>query len=101
MLNYLTRRTNPTPYINFMPPEMLMFDESKMLAAIRNHPPDFVLLTARSTGEYGVKSFGSDPDFGKQIMDWVKLNYSLMEQIAPDPEAKRPFDIKILRRVPE
>jgi dolichyl-phosphate-mannose-protein mannosyltransferase len=101
MLNYLTRRTNPTPYINFMPPEMLMFDESKILAAIRNHPPDFVLLTARSTGEYGVKSFGSEPGFGKQIMDWVKLNYSLMEQIAADPEAKHPFNIKILRRVPE
>ncbi|HVQ65553.1 MAG TPA: hypothetical protein VMT78_13525, partial [Terriglobia bacterium] len=90
-----------TPYVNFLPPEILMFDESKMLVALRNHPPDFVLLTARSMGEYGVKPFGTDPGFGKQIMDWVKLNYSLVEQIAADPEAKHPFDIKILRRAPE
>ena len=98
MLNYLTRRTNPTPYINFMPPEMLIFGEARMLAAIQEHPPDFILLTLRSTGEFGVKSFGSDPSYGKQILDWVKTNYSLVEEVAAGPESKKPFDIKILKR---
>ena len=29
MINYLARRRNPTPYINFMPPELVMFGEAE------------------------------------------------------------------------
>ena len=34
MLNYLMRRTNPTPYVNFMPPEVLAVGERQYWGAL-------------------------------------------------------------------
>ena len=73
MLNYLTRRVNPTPYFNFMPPEVTMFGEANMLAAFRAHPPDWVAVVQRPTAEYGMLGFGED--YGRQLASWIAIQY--------------------------
>lgn len=89
MLNYLARRRSPTRYFNFMPPELAMYGEAQMLAALRSAPPDMILLIHRDTSEYGVPSFGRD--YGAQLYEWVKANYRATKLWSLDPK-ERPFE---------
>jgi hypothetical protein len=90
MLNYLSRRINPTPYVTFMPPELSIFGERNILMAMQQHPPDFVLLVPKDTSEYGVAPFGVDPNYGMEIMEWVKQEYAAIDSL--------PSRITILKR---
>ena len=73
MINFLTRRRSPTRYFNFMPPEMLMFGEQSVLAALQLSPPDAVVLVHKDTSEYGLPLFGRD--YGAAIYAWVRAHY--------------------------
>jgi len=75
MINYLSRRNNPTPYISFMLPEMRAFGEDRIIESLGDAPPDYALLVYRDTREYGFRSFGSDPQYGQKIMNWLEANY--------------------------
>ncbi len=59
-VNYLTRRVNPTRHLNFLPPEIMIFDEDRILEDLRAQPPDYVVLVHRETPEYGLPLFGTD-----------------------------------------
>lgn len=74
MINYLSRRVNPTPYINLMPPEVLMFGQQRILRALEQNPPDYILLVLGSDpSDFGYKSFAAD--YGRQIYDWIREHY--------------------------
>lgn len=98
MVNYLTRRRNPTPFVNFMPPEMAIFSESAILEALQAHPPDYVILIHKDTAEYGVGFFGADPAYGKLIMTWVVRRYRPVWQTQHEPLQDKNFGIKLLQR---
>ena len=82
MLNYLTRRENPTPYLVFMVPEMLAFGEHQMLERLTAAPPDYILVIERDMREYGVESFGVE-GYGRAILDWVRREYKPVDDLAP------------------
>ena len=42
MINYLARLTNPTPYVNFMPPEFALFNSSRIANDFRRAPQTVV-----------------------------------------------------------
>ena len=73
MVNYLSRRANPTPYINFMPTELAIYGEQNMVAALKADPPDLVVLVHKDTSEYGFPFFGKD--YGDRLRSWVDANY--------------------------
>jgi len=99
MLNYLTRRANPTPYINFMPPEFLMFGENAMLDAFERSPPDLIALVHKDTSEYGARFFGRD--FGQSIFAWIQREYEPFERLGDRPFAPgTSFGVWLLRRKP-
>jgi hypothetical protein len=98
MINYLSRRDNPTPFVNFMPPEALAFGEHAMARALDAQPPDFLLLVHKNTGEYGYASFGSTPEYGGEILPWVRRNYRTVETIGRNPADAHGYGIEILRR---
>jgi hypothetical protein len=75
MLNYLTRRDNPTPYVVFAF-EVWAFGETNMLAAYETNPPDYIVLVQRDSSEYGVKYFGQQKGYGLDVIQWVRRNYS-------------------------
>ena len=79
MVNYLCQRVNPTPYINFMPPELIMFREDKMLASFQEHRPDYIALVHKNATEYGFDFFGRD--YGRELFGWVTNNYKPVYQI--------------------
>ena len=97
MLNYLTRRVNPTPYINFMPPEMLLYGQAEMIAAFKSNPPDYVVFMHKNTRLYGYEFFGRD--YGRALHGWVLSNYKSLRRIGPKPfEDGAGFGITIFER---
>src|SRR5208282_2521695 len=99
MLNYLTRRDNPTPYVVFAF-EVWAFGEQTMLAAYQRNPPDYIVLIQRDSSEYGVQYFGLQKGYGFDVMQWVRQNYEPVELIGSEPLQSSAFGIKILKRLP-
>jgi hypothetical protein len=96
MLNYLTRRENPTPYAVFAF-EVWAFGEQTMLAAYEKNPPDYIVLIQRDSSEYGVPYFGLEKGYGFDVMRWVGRNYEPVELIGGEPLQTGAFGIKILK----
>jgi hypothetical protein len=82
-INYLARLENPTPYVNFMPPEMLFFGESTIVAAFRAHPPDLVMIAHKDTSEYGAPFFGAD--YARDLSTWLHQNYDVARTFGGPP----------------
>jgi len=96
MLNYLSRRGNPTPYINFMPLELALFGEGRIVEAYRAHPPDFVVLVHKDTAELGFRFFGQD--YARGLFSWIRADYRPVLVIGAPPLRDHRFGIQLLRR---
>ena len=96
MLNYLSRRANPTPYTNFMPPELAFYGEERILAALEAAAPDYVALVHKDTREYGVRFFGHD--YGRRLYAWMRRNYREVAVFGARPLRDQRFGIALLRR---
>ena len=97
MLNWLARSANPTPYVNFMPPELLLFGEEHIVAAFEAAPPDFVMLVHKDTSEYGFQFFGAD--YGGTLAGWIHEHYVPVRRFGQPPlQPKTLFGIALLRR---
>lgn len=98
MLNYLTRRANPTPYTTFMPTELAVFGETPILSSLKAAAPDFIVLVHKDTSEFGVGYFGNDPRYGAEIMQWIRAMYVPIEVIQHQPLVSPRFGILIAKR---
>jgi hypothetical protein len=97
MLNYLARLENPTPYINFMPPEIVLFGEGRILAAFKEAPPDVVLITHKSTAEYGATFFGVD--YARELGAWLQQEYQAVQVFGDLPlQPQSRFGVAVLVR---
>ena len=96
MLNYLSRIASSTPHINFMPPELIIFGEERILDSFRANPPDYIALVHKETPEYGLRFFGRD--YGQRIFSWVQDNYLPVTTIGATPLQDRRFGILLLQR---
>ncbi|MCC7147566.1 MAG: glycosyltransferase family 39 protein [Phycisphaeraceae bacterium] len=83
MLNYLARRVSPTPYLNFMPPELIIFGEDDIIMALHRSQPDFVLVTHKTTEEYGLPYFGHD--YAQKLWLWIEENYQRLALYGDPP----------------
>src|SRR5208283_4975736 len=72
-INYLARLRTATGYVNFNPPDLLLFGEDRMLEALKDSPPDYVFLVHKDTSEFGERFFGRD--YGRKIFAWIEENY--------------------------
>ena len=82
-VNWFLRARNPTGYVNFMPPEVILFGEEAMVAAFHAKPPDYVLLVHKHTGEYGLRYFGTD--YGTKLMAHVRKSYQRVWLLGFEP----------------
>ena len=82
MINYLSRRVNPTVYPVWLPPEMEVFGQTNMLAAFQRNSPDYVVIVERSTAEYGEGYFGYYRNYGTELLEWIGQHY---ERVFPAP----------------
>jgi hypothetical protein len=97
MINYLTRRVNPTPFIEYMPDAIAwMGSEGPMLAAHARTPPDLILLVHRDNTEHGATFFGRD--FARSTMAWIDENYQVAQVIGAVPLRDRRYGMMLLVR---
>ena len=97
MLNYLSRRTTSTPHINFMPPEIMIYGEDRILRDFEASPPDYVVVVHKDTTEYGYPFFGQD--YARNFYAWVRNHYTRVRLIGRPPlQQRRNFGIELLKR---
>ncbi len=99
--NYLTRRVNPTPCLEWDPNMLALFGQTRMTDAVEKNPPDYIFIVERVSSEFGVGYFGSSPDFGLGLMQWIQTHYKTELLIGNEPLKNGLFGIKILKRVTE
>ena len=85
MINYLSRRVNPTPFLAWVPPVMAVFGQTNMTAAFEKKSPDYVVIIARSASEFGMGFFGYDPRYGADLKRWIDEHY---DQVYPASAAR-------------
>lgn len=100
MLNYLTRRVNPTPCLFWDPNALAVFGQANMTAAFEKNPPDYIFIVDRDFSEFGAGNFGASPDFGLGLMQWVQKNYQTEAVIGNQALKNESFGIKIMKRLP-
>jgi hypothetical protein len=86
MINYLSRRVNPTPCLVWVPPVMAVFGQTNMAAAFEENSPDYVLIIARNTSEFGVGYFGYYHEYGTELMRWIDGHYDRVYPAADSTE---------------
>jgi hypothetical protein len=94
MLNYQLRKPSSSKYINFMPPEIIIYGEENILQDLADHPPQYVVVIPKDTREYGVGEFGQDPRYGARIMSWIASRYEPVWQVPMGEDSH----IRLLRR---
>jgi hypothetical protein len=100
IVNYLSRRINPTPDLDWNPTMFTVFGQEKMTAAFEKNPPDYVLLVEWTPYEFGVGEFGHYPGYGVELMRWIGKNYQPVQLFGSEPLKNGLFGIKILKRIP-
>ena len=86
IVNYLTRRVNPTRHLNFFPPEIMIFGEERILQDLKAEPPDYVVLVHRETGEYRLPLFGTH--YAPRLLEWAREDYELVARVGAEPLAR-------------
>jgi hypothetical protein len=101
MLNYLSRRINPTPCLDWNPTMFNVFSQEKMTAAFEKNPPNYIMLVEWNAYEFGVGGeFGHYPGYGLELMQWIEENYTPAALFGSEPLRNGLFGIKILKRTP-
>ena len=97
MLNYLSRRANSTPCLDWNPTILAFFGATNMTVALTNHPPDYLALVEWQTYEFGTGYFGT-AGYGEDVMAWIHKNYLPVALFGSEPLHNGLFGIKILKR---
>jgi len=97
MLNYLARVENPSRFVNFMPLELELFGESRMVADLEASAPRYVAVMHRPTREYGVPRFGQH--YGRELWNWIETRYEPVAVYGDPPlQEHSKFGIELRRR---
>ncbi|MEE8170093.1 MAG: glycosyltransferase family 39 protein, partial [Phycisphaerae bacterium] len=96
MWNYLARRSSSTPYVHFMPTELAIYGEDRLLAAFETAPPDVVLLVHKDTSEFGYRFFGRD--YARRLGAWITERYRPVALLGAPPLRDERFGMMLMRR---
>jgi hypothetical protein len=83
MLNYLTRRNNPTGYLRWNLTESTVFGQGNMNRAFMRTQPDYIILIDFNIAEFEIKPFGQDPRYGLELKQWIDSHYREVYQTGP------------------
>ncbi len=96
MLNYLARRVNSTPCLDWNPTMLAVFGKSNMNDTLKNHPPDYLALVEWEPYEFGENPFGAT-NYAFETVDWIQKNYLPVARFGSEPLRNGLFGIKILK----
>lgn len=96
MVNYLSRRATPTPYLTFLPDAIALWGEPALLEALRSNPPDLVAIVSRDASEHGARLFGRD--YATATLAWLQERYDPVGLAGGSPFEPSRFGMLLLRR---
>lgn len=96
MLNYLSRRSNPSRFFEFTPNFVEAVGEEKILHAISQTRPAFIILSEKDTSEHGARYFGKN--YALSIHAWLVGNYERVLLTGAEPLTGKGFGIIIAKR---
>jgi 4-amino-4-deoxy-L-arabinose transferase-like glycosyltransferase len=97
MLNYLTRRVNPTAYVTLMPPEVEVFGEEAMLESFIKTEPDYFILMNVDMSYFGCPS--RCRYCGDKIREWIDRDYATVFTVGYNPLLEGGFGVTIVKRI--
>jgi hypothetical protein len=98
LINFLSRRVNPTPDLDWNPTMFPVFSQEKMTAAFEQSPPDYVCVVEWTSYAFGRGYFGREPGYGTDLMGWIAQHYQPVFLAGSEPLKDGRFGIKILKR---
>lgn len=97
-VNYLLRKTNPTPYHLLTPWEMTAFGgEKSILSDIIAGAPDYIGLFHIDMTDHGQPYFGV-PGYGADIVHWIRTHYEVIARFQVQPANPGDFRIELYRQ---
>jgi hypothetical protein len=96
LVNVLSQRRNPTPYIVLLPPEIEMFGEETICRAYEETPPDFIVLAHCDTLFYGQGWFGHG--YACDLWRWMERNYTPVFKAGAEPFKNADFGMVLMER---
>ncbi len=94
MFNYLSRRSNPTGHLTFLPAELNIYGEAAILAAFISSGPDYIVVIDYPIEAHGYNYFCQA--YGGKLYRWIKDNYLLLQRFGKEPFKREGFGIEIL-----
>ncbi len=98
MLNYLSRRTNPTRHPFWTPAEIAAFGQQEMTGDFIRHSPDYIILIGMDFAGFGEKYFGMNERCGGDLMQWINTHYEQKCLIGGDWLRTGRFGLKIFQK---
>lgn len=95
LISYLARRPSSVRYLNWVPTDVRIFGEDRMLADLRANPPDWVVVVDKSTAEHGARWFGRD--YARKVGAWIEDEFEPVGGVGPEPLTGRGFGVRWLR----
>lgn len=96
MLNYLSRRINPSRYFEFTPNFIEAIGEENMLRDISLARPSFIIYSEKDTSEHGAKYFGYD--YALMIDSWIADHYDNVLLLGEEPLSGKGVGFIIAKR---
>ena len=96
MLNYLSRKRNPSRYFEFTPNFVEATSEEKIINEISLNPPSFIILSKKDTSEHGAKYFGVN--YARNIYSWIISNYDKVSTLGDGTLTGDDFGIIIYKK---
>lgn len=96
MMNYLTRRKNPTGILGFTPAIWKFLGEKYVLEALKKKPPDYILFISKDLSYFMAPTFGKD--FGTDIYSWIIENYESKKLFGDNPLIQKGFGIQVFKK---
>jgi len=92
-ITFLAGCTNPLGVHTFLPIDFAgTYDDAMMVERLQETKPDFIVLTARDTSEYGPRQLGVD--YGVAVLKWIEAQHYVVAQRLDSPA----YRVLILRR---
>jgi hypothetical protein len=96
MVNFLLRAKSPTRDFFWIPPAIAMFGEERMLASLKTHPPDWIVLIHADQSLYDARWFGKD--YAREISFWINRDYQVVQTSGAVPFTSGEFGVQLLHR---
>jgi hypothetical protein len=96
MLAYLIRRQMGIPFIYFMPNDLAIYGEDKVIQSLDRSAPQAVAIVHKDTSEFGARFFGQD--YARKIATFIITRYRARLCVGAPPMKNDGFGILLLTR---